>query len=162
MDINHIGIVLLIGYLGLVAWGMFWLTSRGTEMWKYINELKKEVAAAKTTEDINSAWKTLIKLNEKSWHRDFSAELRVLAAILKTKEESLLPGSEVNKVRELGEQMGYGQMMEIASALWRKSLTEKGYPQSGAFVATILKCIKEEHQPTVLWVSKSYDELVNQ
>lgn len=41
--------------------------------------------------------------------------------------------SEVAAVKRLGDAIGYGNMMTVASALWRKSLEEKGYPISGAF-----------------------------
>lgn len=44
---------------------------------------------------------------------------------------------EALAVKMLGEEIGYGNLMEWASALWRKSLMDKGYPTSGAFVPKI-------------------------
>ena len=46
---------------------------------------------------------------------------------------------EAQQVKVLGEQIGYGNMMALASALWRKSLKEQGFPVDGAFMPT-LKC----------------------
>ena len=44
---------------------------------------------------------------------------------------------EAIAVKMLGEEIGYGNLMEWASALWRKQLKDKGYPTSGAFIPTI-------------------------
>lgn len=44
---------------------------------------------------------------------------------------------EALAVKMLGEEIGYGNLMEWASALWRKDLKDKGYPTIGAFVPTI-------------------------
>jgi len=44
---------------------------------------------------------------------------------------------EVIMVKEIGEKIGYGHLMELASALWRKSLKDKGLPESGAFIPSI-------------------------
>jgi hypothetical protein len=46
---------------------------------------------------------------------------------------------EILDVKELGEKIGYGNMMAVASALWRKSLKDKGYPTGGAFIPVIGK-----------------------
>jgi len=43
---------------------------------------------------------------------------------------------DVKMVLVLGEQIGYGHMMCIASALWRKNLKDKNFPVSGAFIPT--------------------------
>ena len=53
---------------------------------------------------------------------------------------------EVKAVKELGEKIGYGHMMGIASALWRASLEEMGCPTDGAFVAALLCDVKMEDQ----------------
>lgn len=45
--------------------------------------------------------------------------------------------SDIEKVKALGELIGYGNMMSIASVLWRISLRDKYGITSGAFVATI-------------------------
>lgn len=44
---------------------------------------------------------------------------------------------EVLLVKELGESIGYGNMMSIASALWALSLNEEWGLNSGAFIPTI-------------------------
>ncbi len=69
--------------------------------------------------------------------------------------------SEINAVKQLGEQIGYGHMMEIASALWRKSLKEKDYPASGAFIPTIKQWITEEGQKAAKVSCDAYDGFVN-
>lgn len=65
--------------------------------------------------------------------------------------------SEIKAVKEIGEQIGYGHLMSLASALWRKSLKEKGYPESGAFVTTILQCVEKEMVEATEAECKMYD-----
>jgi len=69
---------------------------------------------------------------------------------------------EIKEVKELGEKIGYGNMMSIASALWRKSLKEKDYPISGAFVPTCLEFIKEDLQDLDKDGRKLYDKMVSE
>lgn len=69
---------------------------------------------------------------------------------------------EIKEVKELGEKIGYGNMMSIASALWRKSLKEKDYPISGAFVPTCLEFIKEDLQDLDKDGRKLYDKIVSE
>ena len=45
---------------------------------------------------------------------------------------------ECEEVKRLGDQIGYGNMMTIASALWAKMLIDEGWTDSGAFFPTIL------------------------
>lgn len=45
--------------------------------------------------------------------------------------------SEIEAVKRLGEQIGYGNMMSIASTLWAISLKEKYGITSGAFLPTV-------------------------
>ena len=40
---------------------------------------------------------------------------------------------EYAAVKLVGEKIGYGNLMSIASALWRRDLRENGIPESGAF-----------------------------
>jgi len=49
---------------------------------------------------------------------------------------------EVEEVKRLGDQIGYGNMMQIASALWAKMLIDEGWQDSGAFYCTILSNMK--------------------
>lgn len=44
---------------------------------------------------------------------------------------------EILAVKQLGEQIGYGNMMDIASILWAAVLISEGQPDSGAFYPTI-------------------------
>jgi hypothetical protein len=53
-------------------------------------------------------------------------------------------GKEIQLVKDLGEQIGYGHLMILASALWRKSLKDKGYPEIGAFVPTCMPFIGDK------------------
>lgn len=62
------------------------------------------------------------------------------------------------EVKRLGERIGYGNMMAMASALWRKSLTEQGFPTDGAHVPTLKSFIKKGlHDPKE---DQIYDEIV--
>ena len=51
--------------------------------------------------------------------------------------EEALQMQEVLEVKKLGEKIGYGHLMELASALWRKHLRDRGYPDTGAFLPII-------------------------
>lgn len=69
---------------------------------------------------------------------------------------------EIKAVKQLGEQIGYGHLMDLASALWRKSLKDKGYPESGAFVTTILPCVEKEMAQVTEPQRKMYDGFIEQ
>ena len=49
---------------------------------------------------------------------------------------------EVEAVKRLGDQIGYGNMMTIASALWAKMLIDEGWTDTGAFFPTVLSNMK--------------------
>lgn len=49
---------------------------------------------------------------------------------------------EVDAVRNLGEKIGYGNMMAIASALWRENLRQNKYPICGACIPVLESDIK--------------------
>jgi len=68
--------------------------------------------------------------------------------------------SEVKLVQEIGEQIGYGHLMSLASALWRKSLKDKNYPEIGAFVPTILNSIEKEMAQMTESECKKYDSFI--
>lgn len=66
--------------------------------------------------------------------------------------------TDVNIIKAIGDEIGYGHLMSIASALWREKLKKMGVPESGAFVP-ILPCgIKDD------WVNnyelKQYDDII--
>lgn len=52
-------------------------------------------------------------------------------------ENMIIRKSEAMAVKKLGESIGYGNLMEWASALWRKDLKDHGLPIYGAFIPTI-------------------------
>jgi len=45
--------------------------------------------------------------------------------------------SEEELVRELGEKIGYGNMMNLASECWQDDMIRNGYPTSGVFVTAL-------------------------
>jgi hypothetical protein len=49
---------------------------------------------------------------------------------------------ECEAVKRLGDQIGYGNMMTIASALWAKDLIDNELPDEDAFYPTILSNMK--------------------
>lgn len=49
---------------------------------------------------------------------------------------------ECEEVKRLGDQIGYGNMMTIASALWAKMLIDNDLGDNGAFYPTILSNMK--------------------
>ena len=51
---------------------------------------------------------------------------------------------EMRAVQQLGECIGYGNLISWASALWRKSLREQGFPDSGAFIGVCECSIKRD------------------
>ncbi|TXK52351.1 hypothetical protein FVR03_01155 [Pontibacter qinzhouensis] len=67
---------------------------------------------------------------------------------------------EAAQVKELGDRIGYGHMMHLASALWRKMLVEKGWPASGATVPTSLHAIKQPNKKYAETSMAQYDEIV--
>ncbi len=68
---------------------------------------------------------------------------------------------EVRQVKELGDKIGYGHMMELASALWRKNLKDKGYPTSGAFITTLLPFIDDkETKEMAERTMNQYDKII--
>lgn len=51
---------------------------------------------------------------------------------------------EAAAVKQLGEEIGYGNLMEWASALWRKDLKDKGCPINGALVPKIAELSEDQ------------------
>lgn len=69
---------------------------------------------------------------------------------------------EVNAVQRLGEQIGYGHLMSLASALWRRKLT-KEYDENfakGAFVPTLKMLVVEDWQENIEKSNRLYDEII--
>ena len=53
--------------------------------------------------------------------------------------------NEIVAVKDLGEKIGYGHLMVLASALWREKLKPQGI-ESGAFIPTIINFIKDDKE----------------
>lgn len=47
------------------------------------------------------------------------------------------------EVKELGEKIGYGELMTLASIIWASKLIDDGLPDEGAFYTTILPNMKD-------------------
>jgi len=71
--------------------------------------------------------------------------------------------TEIVAVKVLGDLIGYGHLMHIASALWRKSLVEKhNLPPDGAFIATSDDFITDEKAMAEIQKSiQLYDNLIH-
>lgn len=68
--------------------------------------------------------------------------------------------AEIELVRQVGEDIGYGHLMSLASALWRKKLRDTGAPESGAFVATGIIFVDENRRDVVEESTEQYDGLI--
>lgn len=64
---------------------------------------------------------------------------------------------EISIVDALGKEIGYGHLMSLASALWRKNLKEKGYPEDGAFIPELSIGISVEAKKS----AALYDEIIS-
>lgn len=63
---------------------------------------------------------------------------------------------EIFEVQKLGKRIGYGNMMQIASSLWRKDLKDKGYPTIGAFVPVISKKLGGDEKRYDEYIAKTF------
>lgn len=90
----------------------------------------------------NGIAESIVEMSDEAVEEEFSdvdAE-KVRAVLTKGVNQTYLDARykhEILQVQELGEQIGYGNMMSIASALWAISLKEKYGITSGAFLPTI-------------------------
>lgn len=69
---------------------------------------------------------------------------------------------EVIAVQRLGERIGYGNLMSIASALWRRKMVKaygKGY-EIGVLVPVMSRLVKEERQESLHKEMKLMDRMV--
>jgi hypothetical protein len=67
---------------------------------------------------------------------------------------------QVIAVETLGEVIGYGHLMHLASALWRQKLKESGTPENGAFIPTMEFCIKKSELKNVKKDKELYDKII--
>lgn len=70
--------------------------------------------------------------------------------------------TEIMAVKSLGEQIGYGHLMELASALWRKKLQQSNTPITGATVPASIYDLKEEVLELVKKNCKIYDSIIKE
>lgn len=65
---------------------------------------------------------------------------------------------DVNLVKAIGDEIGYGHLMSIASALWREKLKVMNVTESGVFIPMVKAGIKDD------WLNeaelKKYDEII--
>lgn len=67
---------------------------------------------------------------------------------------------EVMAVKHLGDSLGYGHLMSLATALWRKELNNNGLPEQGAFIGVCDISIKDDMLDSVMKGVRLYDEIV--
>lgn len=53
--------------------------------------------------------------------------------------------TEIEKVKKLGDEIGYGHLMSLASSLWRKKLKSDGI-ESGAFIPILKDFILKDKE----------------
>lgn len=68
--------------------------------------------------------------------------------------------SDIEKVQELGEDIGYGNMMNLACTLWRIKLKQTGVSETGAFVPVLSMDIKESEADFYLKPLKFHEQHV--
>lgn len=68
--------------------------------------------------------------------------------------------AEVEMIKSIGEHIGYGHLMAIASALWREDLRNKDYPESGAFVGVCPSQVIDDLQESIKREIKQYNDYI--
>jgi len=68
--------------------------------------------------------------------------------------------TDVKVIKQIGDQIGYGHLMSIATSLWKANMIEQGYPISGVFVPTCMAFIKDEHKEMHETDVKQYDNYI--
>jgi molybdopterin synthase catalytic subunit len=120
-----------------------------------MNNMNKEIYTQMIEQDISRIIKEMPNSPERSHTID----------ILKDSINTYFPQSdkseEILAVKKLGDKIGYGQLMHIASALWRYKLKPMGV-EIGAFVPTLVNFIKDEKEIQSITQSdiESYDNLI--
>jgi hypothetical protein len=67
---------------------------------------------------------------------------------------------EVAAVEWLGNSIGYGHLMALATALWRRKLKSEGLPEHGAFIGVCDISIKKDRIKSVMEEVHMYDEII--
>ncbi len=76
-----------------------------------------------------------------------------------TRDDKIL--KDMAEVKKLGDRIGYGNMMAIATAFWKKLLIDGGGTDSGAFHGVPKAGIKKDWIKSVESGEKIYDEYLN-
>ena len=63
-------------------------------------------------------------------------------------------------IETLGDSIGYGHLMALATALWRRKLKAQGLPESVAFIGVCDISIKDDRLDSVMKEVRMYDEIV--
>lgn len=73
--------------------------------------------------------------------------------------------TEITLVKNLGDKIGYGNLMSLASALWRKKLVDDGYlkelVESSVFVPVSVDYVKDEWIDEVKDSASILDNYIN-
>lgn len=69
--------------------------------------------------------------------------------------------NDIQKVRKLGEDIGYDQLMNLASALWRKKMTDLGSSFINVCIPVPIIMINDELRKKVNVDIKYYDKVVS-
>lgn len=69
---------------------------------------------------------------------------------------------EVEEVLRLGKQIGYGNLMELASALWRYDLRKQGLPEVDALIVTAKCNVRKEDLSDIEEIRAIYDGIVKE
>ena len=68
--------------------------------------------------------------------------------------------TEIEVVKKVGEKIGYGHMMELASALWRQKLRDTKVPETGAFISVLSSDVKGEALERAIKNNDHYDNIL--
>ena len=69
---------------------------------------------------------------------------------------------EIDIVKRLGSQMGYGHLMQLASTLWANDLEIHGLPRSGAHSPSVFPLMTEEGKQIAIDADNLYRTLIKQ
>lgn len=67
---------------------------------------------------------------------------------------------EAAVVEQLGNSIGYGHLMALTTALWRRKLKAEGLPENAAFIGVCDISIKNNRLKSVMEEVRMYDEIV--
>jgi hypothetical protein len=68
--------------------------------------------------------------------------------------------NEIEDVDALCKKLGYGHLMNLVSALWRKNLAERGHPVSYAFISACGYSVKKNILKQIIPELESYDNII--